>query len=107
MVVYQIHEAGGEWEDKYDMIVGTYLSERKAEVERQKLEAEEYKRVVRAKKCDDCPLYDSWDPLTNQIIEATKRYCPYYVGVEDRRCSNYEGDMEKKYFYIYEVEVIE
>lgn len=107
MVVYQIHKGGGEWENKYDMIVGTYLSERKAEVERQRLEAEEYKRVARAEECDDCPLYDSWKPLTKQIIEATKRYCPYYVGTEDGHCSNYECDMEKNYFYVYEVEVIE
>lgn len=107
MVVYQIHKTGGEWEDRYDMIVGTYLSERKAEVERQKLEAEEDKRVVRSEKCNDCPLYDSCGPLTKQIIEATKRYCPYYVGTEDRYCSNYECDIEKNYFTVYEVEVIE
>lgn len=58
-----------------------------------------------------CKLYYSWGPSTKQITEAAKRvakkYCPYYAGTEDNRCSNYEYDMEKSHFDVREVEVIE
>lgn len=107
MTIYQIHETGGEWEDSYDNIVSSYLNARKAEVECQKLRVEEDKRIERARKCNDCPLYDSWEPLNERIIKAAKRYCPYYVEVEDGRCSNHEYDMEKSHFDVREVEVIE
>ena len=107
MKIYQIHETGGEWEDKYDMIAGSYLNARKAEIECQKLQVEEDKRVERAQKCNDCPLYGSWEPLSEQVIEAAKRYCPYYVSIGDGRCSNHEYDLEASYFDVQEVEVIE
>lgn len=50
MKIYQIHEYGGEWEDKYDWIVGSYLSEERAMKEHMRLEKEyeenEYNDVV-------------------------------------------------------------
>lgn len=52
MKVYQIHEYGGDWDDKYDYISSTYLNENKAIVEKEKLEAQE----GIAAKCDACPL---------------------------------------------------
>lgn len=57
-------------------------------------------------KCIDCPLCDS-DTLNEQVIKATKRYCPYYVSREDKYCSNYEFDMDERHFDVREVEVIE
>lgn len=107
MTIYQIHETGGEWEDSYDMIVSSYLNARKAEVECQKLRVEEVKRLERARKCNDCPLYDSWDEVSGQVVKAAKRYCPYYESEEGRRCSNHEYDMDEKHFDVHKVEVIE
>ena len=107
MKIYQIHETGGEWEDSYDLIAGSYLSPRKAEIECQKLRVEEDKRIVKARKCYDCPLYDSWNPITEQVVEAAKRYCPYYVRAIDKHCSNYEGDTYERHFDVQEEEVIE
>lgn len=107
MTIYQIHETGGEWEDSYDNIVSSYLNARKAEVECQKLRIEEDKRIERARKCNNCPLCDSWYGVTERMIEATKKYCLYYDGARDGRCSNYEYGMDKAYFDVCEVEVIE
>lgn len=107
MKIYQIHETGGEWEDSYDLIVGSYLSPRKADIECQKLRVEQDKRIMRVRKCNDCPLYNSWEPITEQIIEVTKRYCPYFVYEEYSRCLNGEFDMDKSHFDVHEVEVIE
>ena len=50
MKIYQIHEYGGELEDKFDYIVGSYLSEERAIAERMKLEANEENYIKRAKK---------------------------------------------------------
>ena len=41
MKIYQIHEYGGEWEDKYDLIVASYLSKEKAIAEKERLEKEQ------------------------------------------------------------------
>ena len=86
----------------------SYLNARKAEIECQKLQVEEDKRIARARKCNNCPLCDSGESLTEQVIKAAKRYCPYYVGREDKYCFNYEFDMyNESHFDVREVEVIE
>lgn len=108
MKIYQIHKGGGEWEYKYDDIVGTYLNARKAEIELQKMVAEEDKRIARAEKCNECPLYrGAWAEPNGQTVDMAKRYCSYYEDEGDKYCSNYVGDLDKAYFYIHEVEVIE
>ena len=107
MKIYQIHETGGEWEYKYDLIVGSYLNARKAEVECQKLQVEEDKRVARARKCNYCPFFDRFEKSDRYVIEKMEEYCSYYQKVGEGFCSNYEGDMDEKHFDVREVEVIE
>lgn len=89
MKIYQIHKTGGEWEDRYDMIVGSYLNLNKAKEEKERLQVEEHTRVLQAQKCDKCPLY-----------------CKY-LSTESRRCDNYEFGIEESHFDVREVEVIE
>lgn len=108
MKIYQIHKSGGEWEYRYDIIVGSYSKLRKAEVEFQKMKIEEDNRIIRALKCNECPLFrETWAEPDEQTIEMAKRYCSYYEDEGDRYCSNYEGDLDQACFYIHEVEVIE
>lgn len=41
MIVYQLHKCGGEWEDSFDYIIGSYLRKERAEEEKIKAETEE------------------------------------------------------------------
>ena len=36
MKIYQLHKFGGEWEDSYDYIIGSYLRKERAEEETMK-----------------------------------------------------------------------
>jgi len=45
MKIYQIHERGGEWEDYYDYIASSYLSEEKAIAEKERLEKEQAEKI--------------------------------------------------------------
>lgn len=63
MKIYQIHEWGGEWEDRYDYIVSSYLSKEKAEAEKERLEKEQ----AGIMKCNECPIY----------------FCPFECNGED------------------------
>lgn len=107
MKIYQIHKSGGEWEDRYDMIVGSYLSLNKAKEEKERLQVEEHTRVLQAQKCDECPLYCSYEEITDMMVENAKEYCQEYFSTESRCCDNYEFDMDESFFDVREVEVIE
>lgn len=56
--IYQIHEKGGEYEDCFDHIVGSYLRKERAEEAIKTLQDEEEKRRARALKCQNCPVHD-------------------------------------------------
>lgn len=107
MKIYQIHKSGGEWEDRCDIIVGTYLNFNKAKAEKERLQVEENKRVLQAQKCDKCPLYYTYENITDMMVENAKEYCQKYLSTESRCCDNYEFEIEESYFDIREVEVIE
>lgn len=53
--IYQIHEQGGEYEDSYDYIVGSYLYRERAERELKKLNAASDANYADYKKCFNCP----------------------------------------------------
>lgn len=115
MKIYQIHEYGGEWEDRFDDIVGTYLDKRKA-MEKMVALAEEHKRdVEQSRKCAHCPLWDDWSRYDDVILQKTAEYCTEFVKqsssdseYEDEfGCINYAGYVEKTFFRIEEVEVEE
>ena len=120
MKIYQIHETGGCWEDYYDYIVASYLSEEKALEEKERLEKEEELR----RKCKSCPLYfceDECDLDCEKVMkkraENAKAYCDRYETFDkdkhdleeyddSERCINYYYG-EDSYYKIEEVEVIE
>lgn len=115
MKSYQIHEYGGEWEDKYDDIVGSYLSEEKAIAEKERLEKEQEDFIKQAEKCYECPLYNK-DRNINDVGKYCDDYEPFEEGVHDPDEYD-ESDLCVNYVYRYllndslyrieEVEVIE
>lgn len=115
MKIYQIHQYGGAYEDAYDYIVGSYLSQDKAIVEKERFEKEE--KIKR--KCNSCPLYicddecngdcgNSIDCIKHSVKNA-KKYCDSYASSssDNSGCKNYCGNGEESDFRIDEVEVIE
>lgn len=120
MKIYQIHEYGGEWEDRYDYIVGSYISHDKAIAEKERLEKEEEIK----RKCKSCPLYfcdldcdEDCDECYKHQVNKAKKYCDRYEPFdknkhntddydEEDRCVNYCLN-EDSYFKIEEVDVIE
>ena len=110
MKIYQIHEWGGEWEDRYDYIVGSYLLEEKAIAEKERLEAEEKE----AAKCNICPLYfcepdcnGDCEDCDNLRIDKAKKYCDRYKQSDYGKCENFYLKLYDGHFNIEEVEVIE
>lgn len=107
MEIYQIHETGGEWEDSYDRIVGSYLNAEKAEEECKRLSTNEFLRMLSAKACAVCPLFITTDEPDNKTIEFVKTRCSYYATDGDNWCCNYTSDMDESHFDVREEEVIE
>lgn len=112
MKIYQLHEFGGQWEDSFDYIVGTYAKKERAIEEKNKLEQKEVARQERYKKCNNCPILD--DDLQADTLEYAQHTCRNYCSnariLEDKfgyDCENYEGSWDKSRFRIDEIEVIE
>lgn len=124
MKIYQIHAFGGEWEDSFDYIVASYLSEIKANQHKKCLEEQQ----TELRKCYNCPLYDydecDFDEddkeATEKLINKTKEYCSRYKAVDSNKhnldeydefdedkCANYEWYWDFTDYRIEEVEVIE
>ena len=53
--IYQTHERGGAYEDRFDHIVGSYLRKEKAERELKKFNDALNERYAYYQKCSDCP----------------------------------------------------
>lgn len=108
MKIYQLHKYGGEWEDAYDHIIGSYMGKERAEEEKAKAEAEEHELKEWSNKCDDCPyLYDSFltnDELLSYCSRAKLEKNEYDDDVD---CQNYTIYWFESYFRIEEVEVEE
>ena len=106
MKIYQIHKCGGQWEDSYDYIVGSYLHKEKAEMQKLQLEAEEQELRNQSEKCNECPyLYDAF--VTS---EELLKYCPkanWEHDDYDEICTNYFQLWDESEFTIEEVEVEE
>ena len=112
MKIYQIHEYGGEWEDAYDIIVSSYLSEENAQMELKRLEEEE----ANSPKCYECPLYycpDNCDlecaskEYEEQALRLVKEFCKGYEPSKDGKCKNYYYKSEAIFYRIEIVNVIE
>ena len=106
MIIYQLHKIGGQWEDAYDYIIGSYLKKERAEEEKIKAEQEEQELRNQSEKCNECPyLYDYF--IGN---EKLLEYCPKAELKEyedDINCKNYFQLWDESNFRIKEVEVEE
>lgn len=69
--IYQIHEISGEYEDRLDNIIGSYLRKERAEEVIKTLRNKEEERRTRAQKCRECPIR-SYDYNNLSIIDE---YC--------------------------------
>lgn len=115
MKIYQIHEYGGEWGDKYDFIVASYLSKEKAIAEKERLKKEQEDFIKQVEKCYECPLYNK-DRNINDVGKYCDDYEPFEEGVHDPDeydesdlCVNYtyRYSLDDSLYRIEEVEVIE
>ena len=112
MKIYQLHEFGGQWEDRFDYIVGTYVKKERAVEEKLKLEQKEAARQERQRKCNDCPILGN--DLQCDTLEYAQHACHNYCSnaqiSEDKfgyECGNYECGWDASSFRIDEIEVIE
>ena len=104
--IYQIHEYGGEWEDAYDYIRSSYLSEEKAKTEMERLEKEENELQELRDRCQNCPL------IFNKKDVNISEYCDKYEwgydeDYKEESCLNEYWTHYDSYFRLEEVEVIE
>ena len=109
MKIYQLHEYGGEWEDAFDHIVGSYLRKERAEEEKIKAEAKEKELIEHGKKCRECPFLESHLSI-NELFPLYSDYCSEAQLEEDEygiNCDNYDGPWCEIIFAIKEVEVEE
>jgi hypothetical protein len=118
MVIYQLHECGGEWEDYYDHIIGSYLRKERAEEEKAKAEAEEKKRREKSKRCQNCLFlkdiakdrFANLEHLFDSIVDGFSDYCDEVKLVENDYgidCENWEVSWCESRFEIEEVKVEE
>ena len=112
MKVYQIHEFGGQWEDSYDYIVGTYLYKDRAQSVMQKLVDVEESYQKRYENCQNCPIGDLDLNAGNleDMKHACSTYCMHSQIEKDLYgffCNNEESYKDDNHYRIDEIEVIE
>ena len=113
MKIYQIHEYSGEYEDFRDRIIGTYLHDKKAIKEKEKLEKEAAAKMEMCRKCQGCPICDSWDrDDKDNLAKECEEYCELFDLYQDEEecafnCNNYTYLWDEPTYKIEEVEVIE
>lgn len=78
--IYQIHELGGEYEDRFDIIVGSYLRKERAEQELEKLNDALKKRYACHQRCLNCPA--QFGCLVGKIDEIIEN-CDCFEPEED------------------------
>jgi hypothetical protein len=111
MKIYQLHQYGGEWEDAYDDIVGSYIRKERAEEEKINAQYATNARIVQAKYCNRCPYTGSIEynaeRLRNMCIAYCDKFCEevYYDG--SIGCKNWVPYTGEIMYRIEEVEVEE
>lgn len=78
--IYQIHETGGEYEDCFDNIVGSYLHKEKAKQELEKFKDALNERRMYYQKCSDCPA--QFGCLEDEIDEIREN-CDHFSTEND------------------------
>ena len=113
MVIYQIHEHSGAYEDYRDIIVGSYLHKDKAIVKMEELQRIEAKNQIQSIHCKFCPIAD--DDIDNEAFDVVVQKCSMHCSHAKIResdifgydCENWEGYWDDIDYEIKEVEVEE
>jgi hypothetical protein len=108
--IYQVHQIGGEYEDYYDYIVGTYLHMEDAEKYKQKLLDKQQERIRRNDFCEKCPINKmtkrKWDNSKKKVLDYCKNskieYNNNEVWCENKYFGEYYGLVE-----VYEIERVD
>ena len=110
MKIYQLHKYGGEWEDAYDHIIGSYLYKERAEQEMAKAELQNEENKKLSCHCSNCPIVDYWK-LDAEVARKCEKYCDKFkyvdMGDDGFECANYIAYLQDAHFSIEEVEVAE
>ena len=110
MKIYQLHERGGEWEDYYDYIRGSFLRKESAIEEKIKAEVRQKEEIKQGHKCYHCPFIDEDFSEMRNLLLSYPNYCTQ-VKLEDCdgeiMCENYYIKFCESHFDIEEVEVEE
>lgn len=112
MKIYQLHEYGGEWEDSYDYLIGSYLHKERAEEEKLKAEALEKKLVEQHNRCNnDCPFIGEPYNTRHTLLTMWNGFCNEAqledYGDGEIYCKNMYFHWDISSFKIKEVEVEE
>lgn len=78
--IYQIHETGGEYEDYFDNIVGSYIHKERSERELERFNNELNERHMYYQKCSDCPA--QFGCLSDEIDEI-RESCDHFSAEGD------------------------
>ena len=112
MKIYQLHKYGGEWEDSYDHIIGSYLRKERAEEMLSYFQEQEMMAQELNSHCKNCPMLNSATIDSEKLAEECVTYCNNFIRVnyddgDDCDCENWLPIYEKSYYRIEEVEVEE
>ena len=110
MKIYQVHEFGGEYDDYFDRIVGSYMKRERAEEVRDEKRAEAKRLRAKSDKCNQCPIFNEEHSTIEDFIAAAARYCDEAEIVEDYfgvNCENYFCLWDDPNYCVEEVEVEE
>ena len=115
MIIYQLHETSGEYNDYMDRLIGSYIRRERAEEEKIKREKELVAKNSRIRHCMFCPYLDSWYTESvdkEELIDQMTKYCDHSEIFTDEDgeviCKAYAGCLfDDGGFYIEKVEVEE
>ena len=99
MLIYQIHQETGEYEDFKDEIISSYLREDRAKEELEKLEEKAMILASEVRKCKACDPYE----FGNRCADYVKSEHSYYY----HHCKSSKAYYDVPQYYIDVVEVEE
>ena len=116
MFIYQLHKYGGEYEDAYNVIIGSYLREDRAAEEKLRAEKEERELRNQHEKCRYCVFKSDGSMNIEYLLNTYSAYCDKAKLVKDCvtfcdkewiNCENSYYHWDDSLFYIEKVEVEE
>lgn len=98
MKIYQVIEYGGEWEDSYEIVAGTYIIKSNAELKLLELEDKKTEGLKRGKRCEHCENH--WEESENKRylqeigLELRKKCRFAKISIEKYKVTRRDGDEE-------------